>query len=174
VRREDRRAHAFPMIKNDIYYERLGNDRVMTEIEDRPTSEYRAIGKAALGTILAIQKNIDILERNIFLKTTNLEGYQELCMHVITKISEGSRINDVLVDIKAGTIGLQSDYFRDVRNALEEQHSFIENPFEVEEGVLECKCGSRKTISFAKQIRSGDEGTTVFAKCVECGRGWIT
>jgi len=142
--------------------------------EDLRTSEYREIGKKALGTILSIQKNIDILEKNIFQKTSNLDEYQELCMHVITKISDGSRINAVLIDIKAGTIGLRSDFFRDVKNALEEQHSFIENPFEVDEGVLECKCGSRKTISFAKQIRSGDEGTTVFAKCVACGRGWIT
>ena len=142
----------------------------MTKIEDH----HREIGKASIRGIISIQKNIEILEKYIFQKTSTLNEYQELCMDVITKISEGSRINAVLQDIKGGRSGLQSDFFLDVKNALEEQHSFIENPFEVDEGVLECKCGSRKTISFAKQIRSGDEGTTVFAKCVACGRGWIT
>ena len=71
-------------------------------------------------------------------------------------------------------IGFNADCFSEVRQSINEQHNFIENPFEVEEGVLECKCGSRKTISFSKQIRCGDEGTTVFAKCVTCGATWNT
>ena len=46
------------------------------------------------------------------------------------------------------------------------------SPAEVEEGVLECKCGSKRTISFTLQTRSGDEGTSVWARCVECGNKW--
>jgi len=140
----------------------------MTEIQDAD----REIGIKSLETILSIPKNISILEKNIYQQSKNIDEYQELCMHVVTKISEGVRLNTVLQEIKNGATGLNSGAYVDVKNALEEQQNFIENPFEVEEGVLECKCGSRKTISFSKQIRSGDEGTTVFAKCVDCGRGW--
>jgi len=142
----------------------------MNQIDDQT----RDIGKAALSSILTIQKNIDILERNIYQNTETIDQYQELCMYIVTQIQAGSKLNDLLSMIKKKKFGFNSNYFEDVRASLDEQQNFIENPFEVDEGVLECKCGSRKTISFSKQIRSGDEGTTVFAKCVTCGKTWKT
>ena len=49
---------------------------------------------------------------------------------------------------------------------MDEYDQFLVKPFEVEEGVLECnKCGSKKTFSYSKQTRAGDEATTVFATC---------
>ena len=58
---------------------------------------------------------------------------------------------------------------------MEEYDSFLIKPFEVDEGVLECnKCGSNKTFSYSKQTRSGDEATTVFATCSNCGTSWKT
>lgn len=142
----------------------------LMEIDD----DHRMIAKTALKSVLSIQKNIDIIEKNIYQKSTSLDQYQDFCMTVISKITEGHKLCDLLKSIKSNNIGFESEYFKTVRDTLDEQQNFIENPFEVDEGVLECKCGSRKTISFSKQVRSGDEGTTVFAKCVDCGATWKT
>ena len=62
--------------------------------------------------------------------------------------------------------------FEKFRISQQEQDDFVTSPAEVEEGVLECKCGSKRTISFTLQTRSGDEGTSVWARCVECGNKW--
>ena len=61
----------------------------------------------------------------------------------------------------------------ETKEKIEEQDNFLVNPFEVEEGVLECRCGSRRVFSYAKQVRSCDEGTSVFATCVECKAQWV-
>ena len=147
---------------------------IYIEISMSIDNEHRTIGKAALKSVLSIQKNIDIIEKNIFQKSTSLDQYQDFCMTVVSKIKQGDKLGSILTHIKNNNMGFESDYFKPVRDTLDEQQSFIENPFEVDEGVMECKCGSRKTISFSKQIRSGDEGTTVFAKCVDCGATWKT
>ena len=42
----------------------------------------------------------------------------------------------------------------------------------VAEGILECKCFSRKIISTQVQSRSRDEAMSIFAKCSICGKGW--
>ena len=34
------------------------------------------------------------------------------------------------------------------------------------------KCGSNNVFSAAKQVRSADEGTTVFNKCRDCHNKW--
>lgn len=59
--------------------------------------------------------------------------------------------------------------FSDIKQKLDEETKFLDNPVTVEDGVVECKkCKSLKTISFAKQTRGSDEGTSVFVTCVIC------
>jgi hypothetical protein len=59
-------------------------------------------------------------------------------------------------------------------NSFFEEDDFIENPFQVEEGVLECyKCGSKRTISYTKQTRSADEPASVIATCINCKNKWV-
>lgn len=41
-------------------------------------------------------------------------------------------------------------------------------------GIHKCKCGCDKVYSYELQIRSGDEGMTVFLQCSSCGRKWRT
>lgn len=62
--------------------------------------------------------------------------------------------------------------FNQYREMMEEEHYFQLNPIEFEEGVMECRCGSHKTISYQRQTRSADEGATTFVKCVECKHSW--
>ena len=134
----------------------------------------RDAGKKSLESVLKIPKNVQILEKQIAAISNDHAIYEDICMSVVCQIKSGMKLNLILSNLKANVVGLDTSVFSEVRESIEEQQSFIENPFEVEEGVLECKCGSRRTISFSKQIRCGDEGTTVFAKCVDCGKTWNT
>lgn len=62
--------------------------------------------------------------------------------------------------------------FNKYRVMMEEENYFQTNPIDFEEGVMECRCGSHKTISYQRQTRSADEGATTFVKCVECKHSW--
>lgn len=60
---------------------------------------------------------------------------------------------------------------KQVRQHFYEQDNFIENPPMIDEGVIECiRCRSKRTFSFSKQTRRGDESTTVFVRCSECSK----
>lgn len=77
-------------------------------------------------------------------------------------------------DVKAGKIGWNSTTFDSIRSKIIEHDEYLVKPFDVVEGVAQCgKCGSKKTWSIAKQMRSGDEGTSTISRCVECGNHWV-
>lgn len=70
-------------------------------------------------------------------------------------------------------LGWNHPIFEEIRIRLQEQDDFTENPFQVEEGVVECKkCGSKRTLSTQVQVRSSDEGFTLLVHCVDCGSKW--
>ena len=78
-------------------------------------------------------------------------------------------------------LGWKNKVFSNVSERISEQNEFICNPFEVEEGVFQCKavdpktgkiCGSRRVFSYSKQDRSCDEGTSVYCQCVACKAKW--
>lgn len=59
--------------------------------------------------------------------------------------------------------------FEFIRSEMQEEDDFLENPPEVEEGVMECaRCHSKRTFSFSKQTRRSDESATVFIRCSNC------
>jgi len=138
-------------------------------------------GKVALGTVLNIEKNIKVIERYIFEaaysssedEETVEENYREYLYQIIGDILEGNKLKLTLAKIKEKKLGWQHSSFDEYSFRLREQDDFIMKPFEVEEGVLECRCGSRRVFSFAKQIRASDEGTSIFAECVACKSKWI-
>ena len=72
-----------------------------------------------------------------------------------------------------GIINSHFNQNNDLMNEEIEQDNFIENPFEIEEGVLECKCGSKRVFSYQKQSRSADEPMSTYATCVACKNKWI-
>lgn len=70
-------------------------------------------------------------------------------------------------------LGLRSQYFEAYNKLKEEQDEFLNNPIDVVEGALRCfKCHSNRTITFTRQTRSSDEGTTVFVQCIACKNSW--
>jgi DNA-directed RNA polymerase subunit M/transcription elongation factor TFIIS len=75
--------------------------------------------------------------------------------------------------IKQGKLGWDHPSFSDVKQSQQEQDDYILNPFEAEEGVVECKkCGSSKVYSLSVQTRAADEPMTTMAQCTICKTRW--
>ena len=135
--------------------------------------DYRTKGKLALSTMLKIPKNIIIIEKLVHNSTSSESEYTELMYQTIADLKDSESIKDVYSSIKNGFIGWNHFNFKEMSRRINEQNEFIENPFEIEEGLHECrKCGSRRVFSYNKQVRGSDEGTSVFCECVACHSKW--
>jgi len=78
-------------------------------------------------------------------------------------------LKSVFQQLKQSKLGLNHPYFDEISKKIKETDSFMSNTFETSEGVNECsKCKSKRTISYTKQVRSADEGTSVFITCIDC------
>ena len=108
------------------------------------------------------------LENLVFKNSKTVEEYKR---NLYQALYEGKNIK----------FGWTHKNFDEITIKIKEQNEFIKNPFEVEEGVFQCKaidpktgkiCGSRRVFSYAKQDRSCDEGTSVYCQCVACKAKW--
>ena len=143
---------------------------------------FRTKGKEALETVLNIQKNITILENTVYEcvakkgkgKDTDIEhNYKSAIYQVVSDIQTGKSIKDIYRSVRDGGVGWRHKSFQTMRQRIQEQNEFIENPFEVEEGVHTCrKCGSKRVFSYNKQCMGSDEGTSVFCECAACRCKW--
>lgn len=77
-------------------------------------------------------------------------------------------------NIPLDQLGWNHPTFDNHKRQIQEEEDFIENPYtNVEEGVIQCsKCGSKRTFSYQKQVRSSDEGFSLFVNCVNCNASW--
>ena len=98
-------------------------------------------------------------------------------MSDITKRSDlGITLQNISQNLKKGNVLWKHFSFKNIQNIMEEKNGFIEKPFEVVEGILECpKCKSKKSYSYQKQCRSGDESSSTFAQCMntKCNYKWV-
>lgn len=140
------------------------------------TEDYRNLGKQVLGTVFKKPSNIDVIEKYIFHGTKNINDYNNLlyeCMSYFNMNRDASSIRLILKDISRNRVLWSNTTYEPYLIKKQEEDQFNSQPFEIEEGVMECgKCGSKRTISFQKQTRSADEGATTFAQCVDCGNKW--
>ena len=149
---------------------------------------YRDKGISALSTVLKQQQNIRIIEKHIY-EMSCKEGkinedieqiYKLNIFQTVGDIMKGEKLKELIENIKNGNLGWSHPAFKHMQNMIDEQNDFIENPFAVEEGVLECKardkngivCGSKRVFSYQRQVRSADEPMTTFASCCQCGTKW--
>ena len=138
-------------------------------------------GKNALKNIFSKEQNIVIFEKNIFETTLkNLKKYEKLedvyifnIYQFINDYNNNKNVQELLKEIKSGKIHWLNNHFNHLIDKEIEQDNFLIKPIEIEEGVLECKCGSKRVFSYQKQCRGGDESSTTFAECVACKSKWI-
>jgi DNA-directed RNA polymerase subunit M/transcription elongation factor TFIIS len=134
----------------------------------------RKLGKTCLSQVLTNKKHINTLEKAIFILSKKDETvYKQILYEIATKLIHNKSMQYIAKIMKKQKYGFNDNTFDQVKKILKEEDDFIENPFEVSEGVLTCKCGSNKTMSYPMQTRSSDEKTSVFVCCVKCGKKWV-
>ena len=142
--------------------------------------DYRDAGKKVLSLYLKKENNINVIEKNIYNISSDDENmYKEILHEVVNDIGT-KPLKTIVSDIKKKNVLWEHSEFNIIKKQIEEQDSFIEHPFEVEEGVLTCynimgngkKCNSKRVIYYQLQVRSSDEPMTTFATCCACGCKW--
>jgi DNA-directed RNA polymerase subunit M/transcription elongation factor TFIIS len=137
----------------------------------------RANGKNSLQKVIKNPKNIDIIENNIHKICSDFDDYEQKYKEYIYQVI-GDTLNKVplktiLENIKNKNVGWNHSCFQTFKAIMEEQEEFIENPFEVVEGAMECqKCKSKRVFYYQKQSRSCDEGFNTYASCCNCNAKW--
>ncbi len=87
--------------------------------------------------------------------------------------SEKEKVLKIIDCLYNKKIGWKHPLYQSFQQKQEEVDYFMETPFEVEEGVIEClKCNGKYTFSYQRQTRSADEMSTTFSQCMTCGNKW--
>jgi DNA-directed RNA polymerase subunit M/transcription elongation factor TFIIS len=150
-------------------------EKIKTASKTEILDSLRETGSRVLSQILTSEKNVIVFEKNIFsISDNDRSTYQQLLYETCSRISDvgRSKAPQILSLIKNRKLAYNSSTFESPMNKIKEQDDFLQNPIEVEEGIFKCRCGSKRTMSFSHQTRSGDESTTVFVKCIACGKCW--
>jgi DNA-directed RNA polymerase subunit M/transcription elongation factor TFIIS len=135
-------------------------------------------GREAIATVIKKPNNVIAFESLIFEKTSqDREVYTWVVYQTVGLLLEISFSDwkTLASDLKSGKIGWKNRCYDEIALTIEEFDNYLIKPFEVMEGVKQCvKCNSKKTWSIPKQIRSGDEGTSVISRCSECEYQWVS
>lgn len=133
---------------------------------------YRNKGYKALKLVMN-EKYSKIIEELINNNSDSQDYYNLIIQEMINHKRCGKSYNDIIQLIKNSIFLDNTNEYKIFKQKLNEIDDFLINPFEVDEGVLDCnKCGSNKTFSYTKQTRGGDESTTVFVVCSNCKSRW--
>jgi DNA-directed RNA polymerase subunit M/transcription elongation factor TFIIS len=130
------------------------------------------IGKLTTTDIENIEKTIYKSCSTISNSDDMVDKYKQILYECVGDILNDKNSSYIIDRINKGQTEWKHKSYNEMKMRQEEQDDFIQNPFEVEEGVLECKCGSRRVYSYQKQTRGSDEPSTTFAECVACGKKW--
>ncbi len=144
--------------------------------------EYRNKGKEALATVLNNPQNIKTIELAVYKETTDEDNYLLAIYQIVggdmtTKDGKSPKktpLNPLLKSIRDGEIGWKHECYKEMALRMIEKDAFVSDGIVVEEGVVQCqKCKSWRVHSTAVNNRSGDEGTSVMAQCINCKTSWL-
>lgn len=118
------------------------------------------------------KENIEILKK--YIKSYMYDSDESTVNDVIYEVGfllkqENESLKNVFELLKGGKLFKHHPNFVEISKKLKEMDEFMDKPFEVTEGVNVCnKCKSKRTLSYNRQTRSGDEGMTVYVFCIDC------
>jgi DNA-directed RNA polymerase subunit M/transcription elongation factor TFIIS len=131
------------------------------------------IRQQGLSALQTITNNASLIEEKIYSMSSSRKDYLNNVYDAIYTIQSSHNKKKIVTDIlQHFMLGKNHTQYNSVREYIQQDNYTLSTPLEIEEGVLECKCGSKKTISCQRQTRSADEGMTTFAQCIECGNRW--
>ena len=133
---------------------------------------YREKAKNALKTKTS-DINTETIENHIHkLHGEKIEDYNHTLYEVVHELTNGN-FNEIMTSVMENKYGWNHKSLETYRNREYEQDCFIVQPFEIVEGIVDCKCGSKRVYSYSKQTRSGDESITTFNECLICKTKWV-
>ena len=137
------------------------------------SSEVKIRAKTLLSKFIK-GKDLDLLETELLSKSTDETEYLDTVYQTSFDLKASKlSIVDIISLLRNHKTKWKSPFFQKMIYDENEQDTFIENPFEVHEGALECsRCNSKRVFSFQKQTRGADEPATTFAQCVQCNNKW--
>lgn len=127
--------------------------------------------KTYLQKYLKVKKNITILTKYILLNDVEHQEQilHELCFDIYNKVS----IKTCAMKLKNKEYIYGSETYNTLENLQKEQDEFLSEPPQVVEGAVDCpKCNGQKAFVCTMQVKSGDENTSVFARCATCGHSF--
>jgi DNA-directed RNA polymerase subunit M/transcription elongation factor TFIIS len=105
--------------------------------------------------------------------TLDFKDYIFASQQIVRDLAKGLPLEFVESQIQQGKVGWNHHHLEEEVNDVEEMRMYIQKPFEVEEGVFQCKkCNSKRVFSYSKQTRGCDESSTTFAQCMKCNCKW--
>ena len=139
-----------------------------------------------LKSVLESEKNTLIFQKQ-FLKKNDLSevNFKRALYQIVGDLilaneeneedeTKKEKMKKILENIKERKLCWDHPIFSKIKGKIEEHDQYLTNPFEVEEGVAECKkCGSKRAFSYQKQTRGSDEPMTTFYRCSKCDSTWI-
>lgn len=133
---------------------------------------YRENAKITLQNKTSKQNAVTIENQIYQIHGEDIDAYNNTLYEVIYELTD-KNIKEIVSDIKQNKYGWNHKSLETYRNREYEQDCFIVQPFEIIEGIVDCKCGSKRVYSYSKQTRSGDESITTFNECLICKNKWI-
>lgn len=132
--------------------------------------EWKEMCELVLASFVSKENNRENMARALWsCSNKNMEDAKYLLFEMFSDYLIQPRINDIFQRIQKREFKWNHPELGSIRQRFREFDTFLTDPPEVEEGVLECnKCGSHKTFSFSKQTRRADESATVFVRCANC------
>lgn len=126
-------------------------------------------------TLSSHPQNIQQLKQYIqqYLSTHPEKQYQDIIYELafFKQHLKNNSLKQTVQFLRNNQLSFQHPNFQNIAKRIDEMDHFMDKPFEVVEGVNQCgntKCGGKRTLSYSRQTRGGDEGMTVYVFCIDC------